>query len=296
MAIPEAYPPGHFYSCIPNVDPASLVMDGARTPIFEALDYNDESHLQILGELASYLGDYDSLFSEIIDLKDRGATLTKSYEQLKYSLVNGAFEWMDGRLLHYFLQKHQPKRVIEIGSGNSTLLMHNTIKHFGMATEIICIEPFPSKFLEVLHELGHITLIKKPLQDVDSDLFRTLRENDILFIDSSHVAKLGSDVVHYYTKIFPILSPKVLVHIHDIFSPFDYPVPWTLQGTFWNEQYMLFAFLLNNEKFRIKFCNSYSEFRFSKFLKEIQKDTFEITHGLSTGVFSGGSIWLQVDR
>ena len=86
----------------------------------------------------------------------------------------------------------------------------------------------------------------------------------------------------------------MLIHIHDIFFPYDYPIDWIKQGRFWNEQYFLYVFLQYNTKFQIKFCNSYSQFKYSKELKKIQENTYEIKNKIANDVFSGGSIWLSV--
>ena len=131
---------------------------------------------------------------------------------------------------------------------------------------------------------------------MDLNIFKTLQENDILFIDSSHVLKLDSDVLFYFTKIFPLLNKNVLVHIHDIFFPYDYPLDWLKEGRFWNEQYMLYVFLQYNTKFKIQFCNSYSEFKYSEELTKIQQNTYEIKNKLADRFFGGGSIWLLVSE
>jgi len=202
---------------------------------------------------------------------------------------------MDGRaIITLFLQKNKPKKIIEIGSGNSTLLTYNTKLMFNLDIDIICIEPYPSDCLKKLNDTGKITLIQSCLENVDLNIFNTLTENDILFIDSSHVLKLDSDVMFYFTKIFPLLNKNVLIHIHDIFFPYDYPLEWLKEGRFWNEQYFLYVFLQYNSKFKIKFCNSYSQYKYYDELKIIQQNTYE--KSLGNGVFSGGSIWLNVEE
>jgi hypothetical protein len=203
---------------------------------------------------------------------------------------------MDSRLLHYFLQKNKPKKIIEIGSGNSTLLTYNTKKLFNLDVDIICIEPYPSDYLIKLDDIGAITLIKDCLENIDLNIFKTLTENDILFIDSSHVLKLDSDVMFYFTKIFPILNKNVLIHIHDIFFPYDYPLKWLKEGRFWNEQYFLYTFLQYNTKFKIKFCNSYSTYKYPTELETIQKNTYERENNITNSIFGGGSIWLIVNH
>ena len=281
--INEFVEPGNFYSVIPNITKEY----NNRDTTFLNLDFDEKSHVSILKEIPTYLTKFDEEFghTNVIERQNEG----------KYTLMNGAFEWMDARLLHYFLQKNKPKKIIEIGSGNSTLLTYNTKIMYDLDLDIICIEPYPSDYLKQLHTLGKITLIVEKLENIDLSIFKTLSENDILFIDSTHVLKLGSDVMFYFTKIFPLLNKGVLVHIHDIFFPYDYPLEWIQGGRFWNEQYFLYVFLQYNTTFKIKFCNSYSQFKYSKELKKIQKNTYEIKNKIIKEVFSGGSIWLTVE-
>jgi len=282
--INEQFPPGHFYSVIPNITKDY----NNNTTKFLNLDFNDENHKFILNEINNYLVNFDTEFGH--------ANVTERQNEFKYTLLNGAFEWMDARLLYYFLQKNKPKKIIEIGSGNSTLLTYNTKQLFNLDVDIICIEPYPSNYLQKLHDTGKITLIKNNLEHVDLKIFTTLTENDILFIDSSHVLKLDSDVMYYFTKIFPILNKNVLIHIHDIFFPYDYPLQWLKEGRFWNEQYFLYTFLQYNTKFSIKFCNSYSGYKYYKELELIQKNTYEKKNNKCNGAFYGGSIWLIVNE
>ena len=211
---------------------------------------------------------------------------------------------MDGRKnIILLFAKNNPKKIIEIGSGNSTLLMYNTKKKFNLDIEIICIEPYPEEstditsdnnWLKTLAKKGEITLIEKNLENVNVKLFKELGENDMLFIDSTHVAKLDSDVMYYFTKLFPLLNTGVMIHIHDIFFPYDYPLDWLKEGRFWNEQYFLYVFLQFNTKFKIQFCNSYALHKFGDKLKDIQKNSYEFRNGIVSEAFGGGSIWLKV--
>jgi predicted O-methyltransferase YrrM len=282
--INEFVSPGNFYSVIPNITNDYNNNDTK----FINLDFNEESHKLILNEINDYLVNFDKEFGHI--------NVPERQNNLQYTLLNGAFEWMDARLLHYFLQKNKPKKIIEIGSGNSTLLMYNTKQMFNLDVDITCIEPYPTDYLEKLHNTGKITLIKDCLENIDVNIFSTLTENDILFIDSSHVLKLDSDVMFYFTKIFPLLNKNVLIHIHDIFFPHDYPLEWLKEGRFWNEQYFLYIFLQYNTKFSIKFCNSYSGYKYDNELETIQKETYERKNNITDKIFSGGSIWLNVNE
>ena len=287
--ISEFVAPGHFYSAIP-----SITKDyNKNEPKFLNLDFNEKRHIEILNDISGYLTGFDGAFGVTND-SSLYHNIYRRQEDFKYSLMNSGFEWMDARVLYYFLQKNKPKRVIEIGSGNSTLLMHSTNIMLGLNIEIICIEPYPSSYLRRMHAAGHIRLIEDKLENIGLDLFKTLNANDILFIDSSHVGKLDSDVLYYFTKILPELTENVLVHIHDIFFPHDYPIDWLRKGMFWNEQYFLYVFLQYNTRFKIEICNSYAGFKYKNQLKEIQKDSYEVKNNMCKDVYTGGSIWLRV--
>src|SRR5262249_5831168 len=155
--------------------------------------------------------------------------------------------------VYYALIRHfRPKRIIEIGSGNSTVLaaaacMTNQ-KEYGAAPRLTAIEPYPNEILK--KGLPGLTeLIDQPLQKVDLGLFQTLEEGDILFIDSSHVLRAGNDVELEYLEIIPRLKPGVFVHVHDVSLPRRYPKCYFDQQLFWNEQQLLQAFLAFNSRF-----------------------------------------------
>lgn len=160
----------------------------------------------------------------------------------------------DVELYYLIIRKFKPKRIIEIGSGYSTMLCLKAIdqnKLDGIQTDLTCIEPFEMPFL---NQEKNITLIRKPVEEVGFDLFQSLEENDILFIDSSHIIRPGNDLLHIFFEILPMLKKGVIIHIHDIFSPRHYPKEWlTEKMRFWNEQYLLEAFLHNNHDYQVLF-------------------------------------------
>ena len=231
---------GHFYSIIPDINDKYNSI-GSK---FLNLDFNEKNHIKILDEINNYLINFDEIFGYNENSNQR-------QQNFQYSLINDSFGWMDARLLYYFIQKNKPKKIIEIGSGNSTLLIYNINKMFNLNIEITCVDPYPTDYVKNLHNSGEINLINDKLENINLNLFKNLEENDILFIDSSHVVKLDSDVLYYFTNIFPILNKNVIIHIHDIFFPNDYPNEWLIQGRFWNEQYFLYIFLQYNSKFKM---------------------------------------------
>jgi hypothetical protein len=170
-----------------------------------------------------------------------------------FSLDNSSFKSGDAEYWYSMIRHFKPSRIIEIGSGNSTrvameALEANTRETPGYTCDHICIEPYEVQDLE---QWG-VTVYRKKLEEVDVHLFKDLRENDMLFIDSSHMIRPQGDVLEEYLHILPLLNRGVIVHIHDIFSPRDYPEDWLVnQVLFWNEQYLVEAFLTHNESWEI---------------------------------------------
>lgn len=280
---------GHFYSVIPNFDEKNYNY-GA---IYDNIDYNDTSHKKILDEINLYLENYDLDFGFEIPKSNYEYTDLLKIKKNNFQLINGSFEWMDARLLYYFILKNKPKNLIEIGCGNSTKLIVDLIQKKNLNLNLICIEHYPQDFLLNLHKENKIFLIQEKLENVELELFKILESKDILFIDSSHVLKLNSDVMFYLNNIFPILNKNVYIHIHDIFLPYEYPKEWLKEGKFWNEQYFLYVFLMNNNDYKVIFGNNYARNIFSNILSEVQKDYFEtkyITNIMKP--FGGGSLWI----
>jgi len=147
----------------------------------------------------------------------------------------------------------KPKRIIEIGSGASTkmarlAIIANQKENNEYQCDHICIEPYEMPWLE---QIG-VKVLRKKVEDMDIDFFRQLEANDILFIDSSHIIRSQGDVLFEYLNILPVLTVGVHVHVHDIFTPKDYPKEWIVDKVlFWNEQYLLEAFLSFNENYKI---------------------------------------------
>jgi len=178
--------------------------------------------------------------------------LTKT-EKLEYYYSNGSYESGDSEYLYSMVRHFKPNRIIEIGSGNSTLMVRNAIDKnrqddINYQCRHICIEPYEMPWLETLG----IELIRKKIEDLDPSFFQQLEANDVLFIDSSHVIRPQGDVLFEYLEVLPILKSGVIVHIHDIFTPKDYPTEWMFkEHRLWNEQYLLEAFLTFNLQYKI---------------------------------------------
>lgn len=172
---------------------------------------------------------------------------------LEYCYNNGLFPAGDAEILYGMVRHFAPAAIVEVGSGNSTLMIvnalrKNALENPGYRCRHICIEPYEMPWLE---KTG-ATVLRETVESVERDLFATLSAGDILFIDSSHMIRPQGDVLTIYLEILPLLPSGVLVHIHDIFSPQDYPGEWVVDEVkFWNEQYLLEAFLTMNGEFRI---------------------------------------------
>jgi len=171
---------------------------------------------------------------------------------------NKMFPAADSQILYNMIRHYKPKKIIEIGSGESTkfakLAIDANEKETNVKTDHICIEPFENLWLE---KLG-VEVIRKNVETLDVSFFKKLSKNDFLFIDSSHVIRTQGDVVFEYLEIIPRLNNGVIVHCHDIFIPREYPIEWIeIHKRFWNEQYLLQAVLTNVERYKILLSINY---------------------------------------
>jgi hypothetical protein len=273
------HPPGHFYS--PIVDPAELAARRdtiwPRAPEILGIDFRPSEHRRILTEVfPRFAADYRYPDHE---------SETTSEDQ--FYTGNSQFSWLDSRALFVFLRELRPKRVIEVGSGFSSLLTADVNRRwFDGSIDVECIEPYPRPFLE-RGVPGLTRLTRERVENLDVDLFTKLEPNDILFIDSSHVAKTGSDVNFLYFEVLPRLRSGVRIHVHDIFLPADYPQSWVLhENRSWNEQYVLRALLMHSTAFRVMFACNYAFMRFP----ELVATAIGVEPGKG---FGGGSCWIE---
>ena len=184
------------------------------------------------------------------------------------------------------LRKLKPKKIIEIGSGFSTLMGLRAILK-NASGRYTCVEPYPNENIKTLAKANIIDLVESGVQTVPLELFWSLEANDVLFIDSSHVCKTGSDVNYEFLKIIPHLKKGVVVHVHDIFFPFDYPRSWVVEKQiFWNEQYILMALLAFNNEFSMLIPNQI--FSTDQGLRGEFQKSFPYSP-----VVGGGSFWFQ---
>ena len=173
-----------------------------------------------------------------------------------FPFLNGYFDGLDAAIYYALIRDLKPRRIIEIGSGFSTRVAARAVARNlaeGSHVELICVEPFPEPRLPDLSL--PMTLVRERVERVPMALFESLQANDVLLIDSSHVATFGGDVTREFLEILPRLQPGVWVHVHDIFFPHDYPADWLMKARrAWNEQYVLEAFLKFNREFMPAFA------------------------------------------
>lgn len=206
------------------------------------IDLNEKEQVNFLENVAGFYRDFYEDYKVDTDEK-------------RYKLENGMFDEADAILYYSILRRYSPKRVIEIGSGYSTALSLDVKEKYLEECQIVCIEPYPDRLLQTLKYKEEVTLYKEFVQKIDVKKFDELEAEDILFIDSSHVARMGGDVLAEYFQILPRIKSGVIVHIHDIFYPFIYPKKWLRQGRCYNEAFILRALLMNNSEYEILFFN-----------------------------------------
>ena len=245
-------PPGHYYSPIPKLSAIRADADRifGRPEALPGIDVRREEQLVLLERLAVLLEDWE--FPEAPDGEHRYFTGEANY----------GYGVGDAATLHAMLRDLRPARVIEVGSGFSSCMILDTDERFlSSGTQLTFIEPFSSHLRSLVRpgdlERDNVRLIEDRLQDVDLAVFKGLERGDVLFVDSTHVAKVGSDVMHLFNDVLPVLAPGVVIHLHDVFWPFEYPHEWVEGGRAWNESYLLRAFLAYNAEFEILLFNDY---------------------------------------
>jgi predicted O-methyltransferase YrrM len=178
----------------------------------------------------------------------------------RFHFNNGSYPYGDAIMLRTMMMRLQPRRIIEIGSGYTTACMLDTAEDARLKDlQVTCIEPYADRLRRLLRptDWARVSLIEKPVQCLPPETFDQLASGDILFIDSTHVLKTGSDVHYELFYILPRIRPGVVIHVHDVPYPFEYPDEWVIkQNLSWNEAYMLQAFLMFNNSFEVLMWNS----------------------------------------
>ena len=242
-------PPGHFYS--PVVSVAEVKADAQRIwpqpspQQLPGIDLRLDDQVEILRTLAKYHDELPTYGPQPID-------------GVRFRTENRMYGLADAGILYAYMRHQQPRRIIEVGSGFSSAVILDTAEHFlDEPPALTFIEPYPDRLHSILRpsDRERVDIVVQRVQDVNVGLFGELSASDILVIDSSHVVKTGSDVNHLYFEVLPRLAPGVLVHVHDIGFPFEYPLSWVTEGRSWNEAYLLRAVLMFNDVFQIELWN-----------------------------------------
>ena len=274
----ERFPRGHYYSPLPSLREVAARAGALFNPNVEiaGVRLEPDKQLALFKALSRFAGDFD--------------WPADPQPGRRFYIENGFFVEGDALVLFAVLRHFNPGKLIEVGSGFTSALMLDTNERFlNRSISLTFIEPFPARLLSLVgKELQEQVEIRRgSVQGVSLALFETLAENDVLFIDSSHVAKIGSDVNFLLFEVFPRLKPGVIVHLHDIFWPFEYPQEWITEGRAWNEAYLIRAFLQFNDAFEILLFNSYLGQRQGTVLQEIMPRFMRTT---------GASLWLRKTR
>ena len=281
------FQPGHFYSPIPEYTDifknGNSLIDRTITEI-AGINLNTQNQKKLITEFSKYYEDMP--FPE------------QSSSDVRFWLDNGLFSYGDPVILYSIIRHFKPQKIIEIGSGYSSAAMLDVNdKFFEGAIDFVFVEPYPDRLYDLLTESDKTKYLiyEKKIQETPLDIFSSLSANDILFIDSSHVAKTGSDLLYIISEILPHLNSGVILHFHDIFWPFEYPNEWYVDGRAWNEAFFLRAFLQFNDTFEVVYYNSQMKTHYQELLEQnlpaalIKPSNFPYTQGNT-------SLWLRKTR
>lgn len=274
-ALATPYPPGHYHSPLPDL----AEVRAREEEIFNVpatvpgVDLRTEDQLALLDTFGAFAAELPW-----------GTTPRPG---LRYHLDNGWFAHGDGVALYSMLRHLRPRRYLEIGSGWSSAAVLDVNERFlDGSLSMTFVDPNPERLHSLLRgqDTDQVRIIEQPVHTVPTDVFAELSAGDILFVDSSHVSRVGSDVNYLLLDVLPSLPDGVHVQVHDIFYPFEYPREWVYRGRAWNENYLLRACLMNNDRLRITWFNSY--------LGALHRSRVSaaLPHW---GTDPGGSIWLR---
>jgi len=275
------FPLGHYYSLYPDLDEIeekSAEVFCRDTQLID-IDLNEDYQLETLAKMIEL---YPSL-----PAWEKNHNDTK----LRYFYGNTGFSGCDAVALHCMLRLLKPKRLIEIGSGFSSAVTLDTNEFFlNNSVDLSFIEPYSDRLRSLLRPDDRITLLENNVQDVPFEYFQQLVRGDFLFVDSTHVSKINSDVNYIFFEILPRLNPGVYIHFHDVNYPFEYTKESILQDwKIWNETYLLRAFLQNNRNYTIQFFQDMIQHKYLD--KFIENWPTNITVG--GDIPFGASIWLR---
>jgi hypothetical protein len=224
----------NFYSPIPDVFTMPAEVWDRRSELV-GIDFDLDRQLGLLGELEPYLREFDP--------PERDAGPQEYYSE------NPSYGRGDADILHAMARYHRPRRIVELGSGFTTLVLAQVMRDQG-GGELHVYDPYPG--VAGPETRGVTSFQPFAAQDVPLEIFETLGAGDFLVVDTTHTVKIGGEVNRIVLDILPSLAPGVVVHFHDIFLPYEYPREWPERyGLYWTEQYLLQAFLALNPAYEV---------------------------------------------
>lgn len=276
QSINSYYPNGHFYSPVISIEKVKK----RESEIWKNVNKDGIAGIALkTGEQKKLVQEFTKYYKEIPFTPEKQTTL-------RYQFENDYYSYTDGIILYSMLRHFMPKKIIEIGSGYSSALMLDTNQlFFNNQIDLTFVDPNAERLYSILTEEDKkkIIIIENDVQLIPLTVFEKLKAGDILFVDSTHITKTDSDVNYILFEILPILTSGVLIHFHDVFYPFEYPKEWVYKGYNWNEDYILRAFLMYNDKFEIKL--------FADYLHKQHKDVF--TNLPLSYKNTGGNLWIE---
>lgn len=274
-------PPGHYYSAIPSASD---------------FPHHAGNTTCSLSGIELHVADQLALAKTIGPLIENSVLVKEKTDGNRFYLDNTYFPYPDALLLQAMIRHFRPARIVEVGSGFSSAVMLDTRDTYQLDMQLTYIDPQSKRLNSLLRDADHTTatIVGQDVRSVDRNLFDALEPNSFLFIDSSHVSKFASDVNYLFFEILPRLRPGVLVHVHDIFWPFEYPLEWLESGWAWSEAYLLRACLMNNQRLRVLLFPSYLESCHTEFLRGHWPSTFQ--RARTNPSVGGASIWLRVEE
>lgn len=273
--------PVHFYSPVPDINALEKRKIWALKGALPGINFRTKNQLILLKKLGEKYG------------QECQWPFDPPTNTAKFFLDNNGFSYGCAAVLYSMIRSHKPKRLIEIGSGHSSKVISQAIQanaKEGQKARYTIIDPYPGDYVKG-KAIKYHKLIKQEVETTDPKIFAELGSNDILFIDSSHIVKIGNDVNYLYLNILPRLRPGVIVHIHDISLPYEYAKIYTMSEEnrqLWTEQYLLQALLVNNQDLEILLG---LHFIMKDHLKDFQKafPYYDPTLHKSTS----GSFWIR---
>ena len=269
--------PCNFYSSTPSISEtySSYEYNESEPPYLHSVLFDQEKLRAELIKLIPYAVDFNP--AEVDDHE----TCTS------YFWKNGQFTCSDAMAYYAYVRQIRPKTIVEIGSGFSSLIALEALGKNGTG-RLHCIEPFPRPFITSLSNEGALQLETIRAQDLTVEMLNsTLQDGDILFIDSTHTVKTGSDCVHIYLRLLPKITRKIFVHVHDVFLPFGLPQKWLIDHQiYWTEQYLLLALLIDNPRTKLLFGNAYHKHFNDDLLTKLMQGRSES---------GGASFWFEFD-